>query len=191
MARLFLIRHGRPDAVWGGAGSDPGLSDLGCTQAEGAAAVLIGVGSLSLISSPMRRCRETAAPYARMTGAEPFIEPRVSEITAPPGIEDRATWLQERFPFRTPEASRSWTTLEPPLHAWRDAMVKFVRAVREDTAVFTHFIAINVMTGVALGKDGTIVCRPDHASITEIEVGPSGALRLVRAAAEMQVDDVR
>lgn len=191
MTRLFLIRHGRPEGVWGGAGSDPGLSDIGLRQAEAAAAALVENGPLKPISSPMRRCRETAAPYADLVGIAPLIEPRVSEIVAPRGVEDRATWLQERFPFRTPGASRLWRALEPALHAWRDAMLQFVRGMREDSAVFTHFIALNVLTGAALGSEQTIVCRPDHASITEIEVDAEGALRLVRAAAEMQVDDVR
>jgi hypothetical protein len=56
--------------------------------------------------------------------------------------------------------------------------------------VFTHFIAINVIVGAALGVEHTIVCTPDHASITEIDIG-AGALRLVRHGASMQVDDVR
>jgi hypothetical protein len=56
--------------------------------------------------------------------------------------------------------------------------------------VFTHFIGINVIAGAALGAEHTIVCTPDHASITELEVN-DGALRLIAFGAEMQVDDVR
>jgi broad specificity phosphatase PhoE len=62
--------------------------------------------------------------------------------------------------------------------------------IRDDSAVFTHFIAINVIAGAALGVEHTIVCTPDHASITEIEV-KEGVLRLVRHGAAMRVDDVR
>jgi broad specificity phosphatase PhoE len=105
-------------------------------------------------------------------------------------VEDRAAWLQERFPWRDRSKQSSWLTLEPRLHAWRDAMLGFVRVIRDDTAVFTHFIGINVIVGAALGVERTIVCVPDHASITEIEVR-GGALRVVRHGAEMQVDDVR
>jgi len=138
----------------------------------------------------MRRCLETAAPYASWRGLEPQIEPRVSEIVADEGVEDRAAWLQERFPWRDPNKQISWSSLEPRLHAWREQMLGFVRALREDTAVFTHFIAINVIAGAALGVDQTIVCIPDHASITEMEA-ERGVLRLVRHGAAMQVDDVR
>jgi broad specificity phosphatase PhoE len=190
MARVFLIRHGRPSQVWGGAGSDPGLSELGLTQAEAVAVGLRELGDLRVVSSPMRRCLETAAPYARWRGVKPIIDPRVSEIVAAEGLEDRATWLQERFPWRDRSKQRAWSTLEPRLHAWRDDMLGFVRGIGEDTAVFTHFIGINVIVGAALRVESTIVCAPDHASITEIEVR-GGALRLVRNGAEMQVDDVR
>lgn len=190
MARVFLIRHGRPVQVWGGSGSDPGLSELGQQQAEAAAARLQAYGSLAVVSSPMLRCRETAAPYARWRGLAPSIEPRVSEIVATEGIEDRAAWLQERFPWRDRTRQRSWSTLEPRLHAWRDEMLGLIRGIREDTAVFTHFIGINVVTGAALGVDRTIVCVPDHCSITEIAV-EEGVLRLVAMGADMQVDDVR
>jgi broad specificity phosphatase PhoE len=190
MARVFLIRHGRPAKVWGGSGSDPGLSDIGLQQAEAASARLQSFGNLAVVCSPMLRCRETAAPYALWRGVEPVIEPRVSEIIAADGVDDRAAWLQERFPWRDRTRQRSWSTLEPRLHAWRDEMLGFVRAIREDTAVFTHFIGINVIAGAAQGVDSTIVCVPDHCSITEIAV-EQGALRLIALGAEMQVDDVR
>ena len=190
MARVFLIRHGRPAQVWGGTGSDPGLSELGHRQAENAATRLKPIGPLDVVSSPMLRCRETAAPYARWRGVEPVIELRVSEIVATEGVEDRAAWLQERFPWRDRTKQRLWSTLEPRLLNWREEMLGFMRAIRHDTAVFTHFIGINVIAGAALDAHHTIVCTPDHASITEIEV-EEGALRFIKHGAEMQVDDVR
>lgn len=190
MARVFLIRHGRPSQTWGGADSDPGLSDIGMAQAEAAAEALRGYGALAVVSSPMLRCRETADPYARWRGIAPVLEPRVSEIAAGEPIEDRAAWLQARFPWREANPQRTWASLEPQLLTWREAMIAFVRALRADTAIFTHFIAINVIAGAALGRDETIVCRPDHASITEILV-EDGKLRFVTQGATMQIDDVR
>jgi len=190
MARLFLIRHGQPAGAWGGRDSDPGLSEAGLAQAHGAAAALEAFGPLAVISSPMQRCRQTAAPYASRRGVEPTLEARVGEIVADAGADDRAAWLQARFPWRDPGKVRTWSSLEPRLHAWRKAMLDFVSDVRRDTAVFTHFIAINVIAGAALKRDATIVCRPGHASITELEVA-DGALALVRFGAEMQIDDVR
>lgn len=190
MARLLLIRHGQPAGTWGGQGSDPGLSEEGRTQAEAAALALGDRGALAIVSSPMLRCRETAAPYARIHGAEPVIESRISEIAAPEGTEDRAGWLQTRFPWRDRAKRVGWPTLEPELHTWREAMLDYAKSVHEDTAVFTHFIAINVLCGAALGVDDTIVCLPGHASITELEVR-DGALKLIAFGAAAVLDDVR
>lgn len=189
MARVFLIRHARPSQAWGGGEADPGLSDLGRAQAEAAAASLLGLGELQVVSSPMRRCVETAAPYSARRGLSPIIEARVSEVAAE-GVEDRPAWLQERFPWRDRSKRRTWASLERPLLAWREEMLRFISGLREDTAVFTHFIAINVIAGAAQGADDTIVFTPDHASITEIAV-EQGALRLIALGAAMQVDDVR
>lgn len=190
MARLFLIRHAQPAAAWGGADADPGLSELGRAQAVEAAEALMAEGPLRIVSSPMRRAVETAAPYAQRRGDEPLIEPRVGEVVAPPSVSDRGAWLQDNFPWRDKTKPRSWSTLDPALHAWRETMLGWVRSVHEDTAAFSHFIAINVIAGAALGRDDTIVCRPGHASATLIEVN-DGALRLVRFGEGMRVDDVR
>lgn len=190
MARLFLIRHAEPAASWGGADADPGLSELGRAQAGHAARALLAEGALRIISSPMRRALETAAPYAALRGSTPLIEPRVGEVVAPEGVEHRSAWLQENFPWRDDTKRRSWSTLDPAAHAWREDMLSWVRGVREDTAAFSHFIAINVVAGAALARDETIVCRPGHASVTLLEVN-DGALRLVRFGEGMRVDDVR
>lgn len=69
-------------------------------------------------------------------------------------------------------------------------MLDCVLALQSDTAVFSHFIAINVMVGAALQREETIVCRPDHASITELRIN-DGELKLVAAGVTMRVDDVR
>ncbi len=190
MARLFLIRHGQPSQSWGGAASDPGLSELGLTQAAGAAEALAELGPLALVSSPMRRCIETATPFAQKRGVEPMIEPRVSEVAAPSGTENRGAWLQARFPWRDESQARTWPSLEPELQHWRREMLAYVSAIERDTAVFTHFIAINVIVGAALECDQTIACKPGHASITEIEVR-GRRLKLTALGDEMQIDDVR
>jgi broad specificity phosphatase PhoE len=190
MTRLFLIRHGEPETAWGGTDDDPGLSQAGQTQARAAAEMLAGRGPLAIVSSPMRRCRETAAPYAERRGLEPLIDRRVSEVATPAGVGDRRGWLQSNFPWRDPSARRLWSELDPALRAWRDDMLAYVRGIEHDCAVFTHFIAINVIAGAALARDETIVARPGHASITELEL-IGGRLLLRRAGAEMGGDDVR
>jgi broad specificity phosphatase PhoE len=189
MSRLLLIRHGEPEAAWGGAVDDPGLSEAGHRQAEAAAAELSTLGDLRLISSPMRRCQETAAPYARMRGETPEIEPRVSEVATPAGVLDRRAWLLQNFPWQGGPA-RALSEASSELAAWRDQMLGYMRAVDQDCAVFTHFIAINVIAGAALGRNETIVCRPGYVSITELAV-ENGDLRVVRLGEEMRAGEVR
>ena len=189
MTRLFLIRHGEPEAAWGGAVDDPGLSEAGRTQAEAAAATLNTRGDLHIISSPMRRCMETAAPYAQLRGLTPATDPRVSEVATPAGATDRRAWLLSNFPWQGGPA-RAWGDLSPELAAWRAQMLGCVVALDRDCAVFTHFIAINVIVGAALGRNETIVCKPGYASITELAV-EGGTLRVVHLGDEMRVGEVR
>ena len=190
MTRLFLIRHGEPEAAWGGAVDDPGLSEAGRTQAAAAAQGLSAHGPLAIVSSPMRRCRETAAPYEQDRASNAIIEPRVSEVVAPAGISDRRTWLRQNFPWDLGAARKRWSEVDPALRAWRDSVVDCVLALKEDTAVFSHFIAINALASVAMRSDETIVCVPGYASITEFEVR-NGALELVRLGESMVQGEVR
>lgn len=190
MTRLLLIRHGLPEAGWGSAGSDPGLSDIGRKQAESTAEALRRYGPLDVVSSPMRRCLETASPYAMWRGRAPTVEVRVSEVVSDQAVTHRAAWLRERFPWRPGEQPRLWSSLEPRLRDWRARMLAYVSALKRDTAVFTHFIAINVIAGAAVGAEETIVCRPNHCSITEVGID-GGILSLIRFGDDMAVDDVR
>jgi broad specificity phosphatase PhoE len=189
MTRLFLIRHGEPEAPWGGASDDPGLSPSGHQQAEAAAEALEERGRLQVFSSPMRRCLETGTPYAEGTGRPLTIDPRVSEVLSPPGTPDRRAWLLDNFPWRG-GGPRLWSTLATELHGWRADMLGFVRGLDEDSAVFTHFVAINVIVGAALAREETVVCRPGYASITELAV-EDNALCVIRLGEEMRVGEVR
>ena len=190
MTRLFLIRHGEPEAAWGGAADDPGLSKAGRGQAEAAAVALSGFGFLQIISSPMQRCRETAAPFEMRTGLTARIEPRVSEVVAPAGVTDRRAWLRQNFPWDEGRARGQWSSADPALRAWRDGVVASMLELREDTAVFSHFIAINAIAGAAMRSEDTIVHVPGYASITEIEAR-DGMMRLVRFGAMMVQGEVR
>lgn len=147
-------------------------------------------GPLALLSSPMRRCQETAAPYGALSGQRAILEPAVSEVVAPAGVSDRRTWLRENFPWDEGGVRRRWVDVDPALLAWRDDVTNAMRTVRRDSAVFSHFIAINVIVGAAIGAEETMVFRPGHASITEI-ASEGGALRVVSLGAEMQSADVR
>ncbi len=176
--------------MWGGAETDPGLSQRGREQAEAVARALALQGALQLFSSPMRRCLETAAPLARLARREPRIDPRVSEVQTPSGVADRRAWLEENFAWRPGAGQRRWASLDASLRAWRENAIMAVREINTDSAVFTHFIAMNAIVGAALASEDTIVCRPPYGAIAEMEVG-KGVLRVVNLGAEADPGEVR
>src|SRR3954469_22301623 len=140
MPRITLVRHGQAAAGWGD-DLDPGLSDVGRAQAEGVAAALASIGPQPILVSPLRRCREMAAPLAQRWGVEPVVDAAVGEIVSPAdraGLDARAAWL--RAPMEG-----AWSELDTELHTWRDAVVDRIRAIDVDTVVHSHFIAINVV----------------------------------------------
>jgi len=71
MTRLLLVRHGHTDAAGKRlTGWAPGvhLSDLGRQQSERLVTRLEGIRIDAIVSSPLERCRETAAPLAQARG---------------------------------------------------------------------------------------------------------------------------
>jgi broad specificity phosphatase PhoE len=183
MPRIYLIRHGKPSATWGGAEEDPGLDSIGLVQAERARDWLLsrpdGERPIHVVSSPLRRCRETAEVTAQALGVEIEIEPSVGEIPTPRALagEQRPGWLRTAF-------QGTWSEIQGDLDyaAWRDQMVEHL-AGRGDTAVFSHFVAINAVVSRLSGDDRVVTFRPDHASITVLELR-DGALRLIEKGAE-------
>jgi broad specificity phosphatase PhoE len=174
MAILRLVRHAEPAGAWG-EDPDPGLSRRGAEQAQACAAELLHVGGI-IVTSPLRRCRETAAPLARLRGvADMRIEPAVAEIVAPDDVADRRAWLADLF------AGGRWTAAG--LGAWRDQVTAALLAVGEDATVFTHYVAINAAVSAALGDQRVAVCDPAHASVTVLEAA-GGTLRLVALGAQ-------
>jgi broad specificity phosphatase PhoE len=183
MSRVYLIRHARPSATWGGDDDDPGLDAVGQGQAEAAAKTLLalpeGVRPTRVVSSPLRRCRETAAPFAAAIGASVEIDPAVGEIPTPAGLapEARGPWLRKAFTGR-------WADIEGDLdyEAWRAGVVA-AAAVHPGTAVFSHFVAINALVTGLAGEPQVIAFRPDHCSISVFEL-EGGALKLVERGPE-------
>ena len=79
LPKLYLIRHGH--AAGGRADDlDPGLSALGREQAAKVAQRFAVLAPLQMVSSPLRRCRETSAPLKSAWGRELTIEQAVAEI---------------------------------------------------------------------------------------------------------------
>jgi broad specificity phosphatase PhoE len=179
VSRVHLVRHGRAAAGWD-IDVDPGLDDLGTAQAVKVGERLRPLGPLAVVSSPLRRCRETAAPLAAAWGAAVRIEQAVAEIPSPEGVAmaDRVEWLRGAM-------SGTWGDLGSRYTAFRDGVVAAVVAMAagSGTVVFSHFVAINAVIGAAVGDDRLVIRSLDNCSVTVIEV-VGGRLQLVEGGHE-------
>lgn len=172
MARLYLIRHGEPSGTWTDA-RDPGLSALGHQQAKDAADKLRAFGALDVISSPLKRAQETAAPYAKLRAVQPTIAEAIAEIPTPDHVpfENRGEWLRGLM-------TGSWRDADPVLQAWRADAIAFLQGLPRDTAIFSHYVAINVAVAAARGDDRVTVFAPTHASITILDATPQALVEV-------------
>ncbi|HEY3951490.1 histidine phosphatase family protein [Phenylobacterium sp.] len=183
MARLYMIRHGKPSATWGGDDDDPGLDEAGQAQALAARDWLMarpaGERVSRVVSSPLRRCRETAQPTAEALGVKLEIDARVGEIPTPKGIApaERGAWLREAF-------AGTWKGVKGDLDydQWRREIAASLLP-RSGTAVFSHYVATNAVVSLLLGDPRVLAFRPDHASITVLETD-GGKLRLIKKGRE-------
>jgi broad specificity phosphatase PhoE len=181
MTRLTLVRHARPGASWAEA-LDPGLGTEGRAQAEQVAAT-IGAGVVRpVVTSPMRRARETAAPLAAAWGIDAEVRPAVGEIPSPPDLDKqaRARWLGETI-------AGTWDGTDDAIRAWRIELLDALTAFDTDVVVVTHFVAINVAVGAARQDDRVISCAPDLASVTELDAH-DGTLTLVALGHEARTE---
>jgi broad specificity phosphatase PhoE len=184
MTRVYMIRHGKPSSAWGqDPDPDPGLDAAGKAQAEAAAEALMALPAplrpTRVFSSPLRRCRETAQPFADRIGVPVEIDPAVGEIPSPAalGDDERGPWLRNAFTQR-------WSEVRGDIDydAWRKAVAAAV-AGKAGAAVFSHFVAINAALSCVTGEDAVLSFRPDHASITVFDV-TAGALELAERGPE-------
>jgi len=176
MAKIYLVRHGQAVSGWG-LEKNPGLDELGRTQAQAAAQKLVSLGPLPIISSPRARARETAMPLVKLWGMEPTIENRVGEIRFPSETPaDRVRWLKEVMVDQ-------WPNLDPDLQQWRREVIAALLSIETDTVVFTHYIAINAAMGHATEDDRVVSFSPDNASITILKTD-GNKLRLVERGVE-------
>jgi len=183
MARVHVIRHGKPGATWGDQDDDPGLDTIGHAQAAAVAQEILALPERPsrVVSSPMRRCRETAAPLAKALGVDLIIDPRVGEIPTPATLshEERPAWLRQAFGGR-------WDEIRGDLDyvAWTQGVAAALREY-PDAAVFSHFVALNAAVSVATGQAEVMAFRPDHCSRTVFDIEGDGLI-LVEKGREAQ-----
>jgi broad specificity phosphatase PhoE len=174
-----MVRHGRAAAGWD-ADPDPPLDELGRSQAAALAQRLAAGGVvLPIVTSPLRRCQETAAALASRWNVDPVIDEAVAEIPSPVGVPmgERVAWLRQAM-------VGEWAALGARYTDYRDAVAAWIAARAEDTVVFSHFVAINAAIGSATGDDRLVIASLDNCSMTTFEVDGKGGLTLIEVGAE-------
>ena len=179
--RIALVRHGRASAGWDTA-LDPALDKLGRSQAAEVAQKLVsifGETEIEIISSPLMRCQQTAKPFAKLVSADVRICSEVAEIPSPVGIEmsDRVDWLRKVM-------QGNWADLGANYLEFREAIIRFVEKIEQNTVIFSHFIAINAIVGSIIKDDRLVIHKLDNCSITVLEIASDGALRIVQSGHE-------
>jgi len=177
---IYLIRHGL--AAAGAEDLDPGLAPLGHVQAAAATRAVAASSARRLIVSPLRRTRETADPIGKALGLSIEIRDEVAEVFDP------SMPVEERRSMIGPFMAGVWRDQPAHLQQWRQRVVDAVGEAGlaadragHDLIIVSHYIAIGVIIGEALG-DGRVVPQPmANASITTVRV-ESGRLTLIDAA---------
>ncbi len=171
---LIVVRHGRTAANAAGellGRRDPGLDALGWRQAE---AIGRAIESPSrVVSSPLRRCRETASVWGLPVAVdERLIEIDYGELEGMPLSEvPPATWAAWRAdPAWRP---RDGETLEEMTARVSAALADLAdEAASDDVVVVSHVSPIKAAVAWALGVGGEISwrCFVAQASVTRVAI---------------------
>ncbi|MFE6690823.1 bifunctional RNase H/acid phosphatase [Streptomyces sp. NPDC057743] len=165
-ATLVLLRHGEtaltPQKRFSGSGgTDPELSAAGRRQAEATAAALAERGTVqAVVSSPLRRCRETAETIADRLGLDVRVEEglRETDFGAWEGLtfaevreryrDDLDAWLGSAKAAPT-GGGESFAAVARRVAVARDKLL--ARYAGKTVLVVTHVTPIKTLVRLALG----------------------------------------
>ena len=191
---LVLLRHGETTMTAerrfsGSGGADPGLTELGREQAVRAAAALAARGEVdAVVTSPMRRARETAAVAADELGLEVTVDDDLRETAfgAWDGrtfAEVRAGWPAEHdrwvsSPEVAPPGGESAAEVAVRVAHARDRLL--ADHPRRTVLVVTHVTPVKTLVRLALDAPAHAVYRMElrPASLTEIAYYADGIASL-------------
>jgi probable phosphomutase (TIGR03848 family) len=182
MTTLLLVRHGHTDAAGKrltGRATGVHLNELGRGQAERLIERLDGVRIDTIVSSPLERCRETAAPLAKARGhavdvKRAWIEVGYGEWTGRSISQLRRTRLWRRVMF-APSNVRfpgGESLLEVQVRAVDATLDIAARHARGTVVVFSHADVIRLVVAHLAGMHVDHLQRLsiDTASITAVSI---------------------
>jgi probable phosphoglycerate mutase len=188
---LLLLRHGETaltaeKRLSGSGGSDPGLSDTGRSQAVAVANRLASRGVVrAVVSSPLRRCRETAATAARQMHLEVRFDEglREADFGSWEGLtfaevrerypDEMAAWLESPA-VRPGSTGESFESVARRIAAARDELL--ARYAGETVLVVSHVGPLRTLVRLALGAPPESLFRMElsPASVSAIVYDANG-----------------
>ncbi len=189
---LVIVRHGRPTRVEGANGAaDPSLNDLGRAQADAVARFLLGEPIDHVVTSPMKRARETARPLAEALDLAPEVVADLAEIDKD---ADSYVPVEEM----KAEGGALWQAVvddpvslhgEVDIEAFADLVTAaFERIIAghpgETVAVFCHGMVTMSFLRRILGYPDIHGLRIDYGSITRVQAATRNPVRSVRSVNE-------
>ncbi|MER6607747.1 bifunctional RNase H/acid phosphatase [Streptomyces sp. NPDC000927] len=204
-ATFVLLRHGEtaltPEKRFSGSGgTDPELSAAGRRQAEAIARSLAARGTIQeIVSSPLRRCRETAGAVAARLGLEVRIDEglRETDFGAWEGLtfaevrerhgSDLDAWLASEEAAPT-GGGESFAEVTRRVAAARDRLV--ARHAGRTVLLVTHVTPIKVLVRLALGAPPEALFRMElsAASVSAVAYYADGnaSLRLLNDTSHLR-----
>ncbi|MGY0062307.1 bifunctional RNase H/acid phosphatase [Streptomyces sp. LZ34] len=204
-ATFVLLRHGEtaltPEKRFSGTGgSDPELSPVGRRQAELVAAALAARGTIQVVvSSPLRRCVETAEAAASRIGVDVRIEEglRETDFGAWEGLtfaevrerypDDLQAWLASSKAAPT-GGGESFATVARRVALTRDKLI--ARHAGRTVLLVTHVTPIKTLVRLALGAPPESLFRMEisAASLSALAYYADGnaSLRLLNDTAHLR-----
>ncbi|MFD3937467.1 bifunctional RNase H/acid phosphatase [Streptomyces sp. NPDC058611] len=204
-ATFVLLRHGEtaltPQKRFSGSGgSDPELSAAGRRQAAAVAESLAARGTVqAVVSSPLRRCRETARAVADRLGLTVTVEEGLREVDF--GAWEGLTFaeVRERFPddlqawLDSPRAAptgggESFAAATRRISATRDRLL--AAHAGRTTLLVTHVTPVKILVRLALGAPPESLFRMElsAASVSEVAYYADGnaSVRLLNDTAHLR-----
>ncbi|MEW2632496.1 bifunctional RNase H/acid phosphatase [Streptomyces sp. NPDC048389] len=204
-ATFVLLRHGEtvltPEKRFSGSGgSDPVLSAVGRRQADAVAAALAERGTVQeIISSPLRRCRETADAVAGRLGLGVTLEEGLRETDF--GAWEGLTYaeVRERYPddldawLASPKAAptgggESFATVARRVAATRDKLL--ARCQGRTVLLVTHVTPVKTLVRLALSAPPESLFRMElsAASLSAVAYYADGnaSLRLLNDTSHLR-----
>ncbi|MET7512717.1 bifunctional RNase H/acid phosphatase [Streptomyces sp. NPDC005480] len=204
-ATFVLLRHGEtaltPEKRFSGSGgSDPELSAAGRSQAERVAAALAARGTVqAIVSSPLKRCQETARTVAARLGLDVHIEEGLRETDF--GAWEGMTFgeVRERFPddmnawlasskAEPTGGGESFAAVARRVAATRDRLVE--RYAGRTVLLVTHVTPIKTFVRLALGAPPESLFRMElsAASLSAVAYYGDGnaSVRLLNETAHLR-----